>query len=200
MIVQGVDGAFRGITVVHLAVIVEVGITDITRNPRIGDVRLAVGLQSSLGFVLNETFGGITPDFTNFLAHIEVVQCTGRIVILRDGGECIRDAYTHTIFQRTAQHILDTVCPIDAQLPTIGAHIGQIFLTATGTQRIGISAGNDHIVGITQVVVERSRQAVVQHIDIQTEVSRRHFFPRGIEISQRRRCNAIRLSTTQNIV
>ena len=130
-----------------------------------------------IGLILEQAFSHISPDFTDTLTGIIVVQVTRLVVIAVDGRDIVGQRTADLVVERFLRQC-ELVAPGQRDFPSFGRHIGIVAFGRRGTEHVGKRfADRVHIRCLTDVIVAIELQTVVQHAEVQSDVGRRSRFP-----------------------
>ena len=125
---------------------------------------------------LRDTHRLVPPDITDFLTgYVLVDRARGIARVAGNHRLCVGEQKLRAIGKAVAE----TVLPSDFELPTIGFEVGIVgFGRGVTEDRRQFDRSAHHIDGVTGIVVERTREAVVKERPVETDVPVAHLFPR----------------------
>ena len=141
---------------------------------------------------LSDTDGLEAPDLVHVTTLDVVVDRTGGVVrITGNLGAGIRDVEGNTVRKTVLEH----VAPANLQLPTRSAQVGVVGHGHTSTQDgRQLRSVTNHILGVTDIVIESTSQSVVESTEVETQVVALHLLPCQQGRNQSRSTGGVRLS------
>ena len=179
----------------NLVVAVQVAVHDITGSP-VATQRALIGCSQvsvHLLVALSDTDGLEAPDLVHVTTLDVVVDRTGGVVrITGNLGAGIRDVECYTVRKTVLEH----VAPANLQLPTSSTQVGIVSYRHACTKDGGqLRSVTNHILSVTDIVIESTSQAVVESAEVETEVVALNLLPCKQSRNQSRSAGGVRLST-----
>ena len=177
--------------VVHDAALVQVGEFQVAGVPRLvvaAPEGLLLCLETPLLRLLvggEKPYDVVTPDLTQlhaFVVGVGVERGQGvRLAgVFGDDRLAVPEREAHAVVEGFVRHT-ETVGPAQRNLETAGAHVGVVAVgrrIARHGRQLG--SGDEHVGRLLLVDVAHEAQAVVQQVDVQSEVDRRGGLPREV--------------------
>ena len=171
--------------------IVAVGILLIDRSGRKVDIAEATGKDTAghtagdvgldvadlgivlLGFLigLEETVDHETPDVTDTLSHIVVIDQVVRVVVVSGHiGGIVGEGSADAVAEWMAGEV-ELIFPGNCDLVASGGKVGRVGLRRVGTvDARELDTVHEHVDGVSDIDVRGDLEPVLEHAEIQTEV------------------------------
>ncbi len=172
----------RIVAIVNFLVAVDIAELQVTGFPNLSFLvevlqPALVSMVGNIVSVLEEAFDVEAPDFAELFALIVTRAGVGASRIFRNLTLGIPQSSLHMVVERMAGK-LEVVSPADAQLPTVGLHVGVVALRRVVAIDSGEFRTDDiHVARVFAIDIKREVEAVFEHVDIQAEVVGDYLLP-----------------------